>query len=85
MIHYPAALYFFVSKKKPDLAIAIEKGLTVAIQDGSMEKLFIEHFAGYIRDAKLHTRRVLQLHNPLLTKESTELPSTFWFDVKSGY
>jgi hypothetical protein len=40
MLHYPAPIYFFVNKKNTALAERIERGLRIAMQDGSFELLF---------------------------------------------
>ncbi len=40
MLHYHAPIYFFVNKKNTALADRIERGLQLAIKDGSFEKLF---------------------------------------------
>lgn len=40
MFHYPAPIYFFVNKKNTQLAERIERGLKIALADGSFDKLF---------------------------------------------
>lgn len=40
MFHYPAPIYFFVNKKNTQLAERIERGLKIAIADGSFDTLF---------------------------------------------
>ncbi|RYY04557.1 MAG: transporter substrate-binding domain-containing protein [Gammaproteobacteria bacterium] len=40
MFHYPAPIYFFVNKKDTALADRIERGLRIAMQDGSFDSLF---------------------------------------------
>jgi hypothetical protein len=40
MLHYPAPIYFFVNKKNVLLANRIERGLRIAMQDGSFDQLF---------------------------------------------
>lgn len=40
LIMYPFSMYFFVSPHSPQLAIDIEKGLRIAIEDGSFEDYF---------------------------------------------
>lgn len=40
MLHYPAPVYFFVNKKNTALAQRIEKGLRIAMDDGSFNQLF---------------------------------------------
>lgn len=40
MFHYPAPIYFFVNKNNTQLAERIERGLKIAISDGSFDELF---------------------------------------------
>ena len=40
MLHYPAPIYFFVNKKNTLLASRIERGLRIAMNDGSFDQLF---------------------------------------------
>lgn len=40
MIYYPAPIYFFVNRKDVKLADRIERGLRIAMQDGSYDELF---------------------------------------------
>lgn len=40
MLHYPAPIYFFVNKKNVQLANRIERGLRIAMADGSFDQLF---------------------------------------------
>ncbi|KAA1161660.1 transporter substrate-binding domain-containing protein [Pseudoalteromonas fuliginea] len=44
-ISYPTGLYYFVSKNKPELAQAIEKGLKIMQKNGEFDALFYEYFA----------------------------------------
>lgn len=39
-LHYRLPFYFFVSRDNPALAQRIERGLTIALKDGSFDKLF---------------------------------------------
>ena len=44
-ISYPSAFYYFVTKRKPELADALYKGLEIMQKDGSFDALFMEYFA----------------------------------------
>lgn len=85
VLHYPAPLYFFVQKDKTTLAAAIERGLLIAMRDGSMRRLFLLHFGEIIKQAKLGQRSVIQLNNPYLTVETPLQRSEFWFSPALGY
>ena len=84
-LHYPAPLYFFVRKDNLPLANAIEQGLEMAIRDGSMRKLFAQHFDAAIAQAQLPQRQVLYLHNPLLTPETPLDRPELWFSAEQGF
>jgi hypothetical protein len=85
VLHYPAALYFFVQKDNIELANAIEIGLLRAIEDGSMQQLFLQHFSGAIQQADLKSRTVIHLSNPLLPAETPMQNKALWFDPQLGY
>jgi hypothetical protein len=85
VLHYPAALYFFVQKDNIELANAIEIGLLRAIEDGSMQQLFLQHFSSAIQQADLKSRTVVQLSNPILPAETPLKNKALWFDPQQGY
>lgn len=85
VLYYPAPLYFFVRRDNTELARAIEQGLETAIRDGSMRKLFEQHFSQAIARAQLQQRTVVRLHNPLLTHETPLARSELWFSPEQGF
>ncbi|RRJ20145.1 hypothetical protein EIK76_11485 [Rheinheimera mesophila] len=85
VLHYPAALYFFVQKDNIELANAIEIGLLRAIEDGSMQQLFLQHFSSAIQQADLKSRTVIELKNPILPAETPLQNKALWFDPQLGY
>lgn len=85
ILHYPAALYFFVRKTDTDLAVAIESGLEIAIKDGSMRVLFLQHFGEAIAKAELPHRQVVELENTELPMSPPLERKELWFDPKAGY
>jgi ABC-type amino acid transport substrate-binding protein len=76
-LHYPSAMYFFVSRDNPQLAAALERGLEQAIDDGSFKTLFDRYFGDAIARAKLSQRRVFEIDNPLLPTLTTD--PRYWF------
>lgn len=66
VIHYPTAAYFFVSPRRNQLAKDVELGLNTAISDGSFESLFQNHLGRPIKQARLASRRIIELENPLI-------------------
>lgn len=78
MLFYPLAVYFFVSKSRPELANNIEKGLTRALNDGSFKSIFLKYHQSYIDKAKLNNRNLIVLKNPVNPK-SMLAPDTSWW------
>ena len=85
VLHYPTALYFFVNKKNIELAADLEKGLQVAIEDGSFKKLFDDHFSATIRKANLTQRKIISINNPLLPAQTPLSESRYWFSPEKNY
>lgn len=63
MLHYPAPIYFFVNKKNTALASRIERGILLAIKDGSFDKLFfsIPNFKKGFDEMHNSSRRIFTL------------------------
>jgi len=79
LIRYPTALYFFVSKQRPDLAHTLQKGMEIALADGSFDHLFDQHFAVPLARAQLTQRTVIELTNPLLPAATPLQRGELWF------
>ncbi|MCT6698630.1 hypothetical protein [Rheinheimera sp. 4Y26] len=84
-LNYPTASYFFVRHNDVELAAAIERGLELALADGSMQQLFLQHFSAVLQQADFTKRRVIQLTNPLLPAKTPLQRSELWFDPNKGY
>ncbi|WP_240612696.1 amino acid ABC transporter substrate-binding protein [Alteromonas flava] len=80
-IQYPAAMYYFVNRANPTLAKLLETGLRRALEDGSFDELFMQHYGGLIETFNLSNRRVFQLDNPLLSEQTPLNDSSLWIDV----
>lgn len=78
-LHYPAAQYFFVNRNNKALAEVIERGLRVAMKDGSFDKLFDQYHGEAIRRSNLKKRKIFHLTNPLLTAETPLQQKELWF------
>lgn len=65
MFHYPAPIYFFVNKHKPQLAARIQRGLEMALADGSFDQLFfsIPGFERGYQEMHNPARRILHLNS----------------------
>ncbi|MGB4073256.1 hypothetical protein [Pseudomonas sp.] len=79
LLHYPAAMYFFFSPQRPELAETVRQGLELALADGSFEQLFQTHFAASLQRANLAQRRVIELNNPLLPSATPLQRRELWF------
>lgn len=84
LLHYPAAMYFFFSPQRPELAETVRQGLEIALADGSFERLFQEHFAASLQRANLPQRRLIELSNPLLPSATPLQRRELWFSPPPG-
>ncbi|MBV8665615.1 MAG: hypothetical protein JO269_03945 [Burkholderiaceae bacterium] len=82
-LHYPAPLYYFVSKNNAKLADAVRIGLEKALTDGSFERLFHQYFDDQLKRADLEHRTILELANPLLSKETPLERKELWFRIQA--
>jgi hypothetical protein len=79
LLHYPTAMYFFFSRKRPELAETVRIGMEKAIADGSFERLFQQHFAASLQRTQLDQRQLIELHNPLLPSATPLHRRELWF------
>ncbi|MCV2365697.1 transporter substrate-binding domain-containing protein [Paucibacter sp. DJ1R-11] len=77
-LHYPAAIYFFVRRGNQRLAHLVEQGLQRMIAKGSFEQLFQQYHRSILAGHALGSRRVIELHNPLLTPETPLQNKALW-------
>lgn len=78
-LQYPAAEYFFVNRKNNALADALERGLRLAIKDGSFDRLFTKYNGEAIRLANIKNRKLFKLENPLLPAATPLDQKELWF------
>ena len=78
-LHYPTAMYFFVSRQRPELAAEIRRGLDIALRDGSFEALFQKNFGDVLKRSRLGERQVFELRNPLLPPETPLRDARLWY------
>ena len=76
-LYYPLPVYYFVEKHNNALAQTISAGLEAALADGSMEKLFLQHYGDSIRKLNLDNRKLIYLKNPDLP-ENIVLPELIY-------
>jgi hypothetical protein len=82
VIRYPAALYFFVGRHRPELARHIEIGLETMLADGSFAQMFQRHFGRLAQGLNLSRRHVLELANPDLPEETPLARKALWYHPK---
>lgn len=68
LIQYVAPMYFFVNKENELLAERIEKGLIIAIEDGTFDKHFYGHSTtkAIFEQADIENRTIFKIDNPIL-------------------
>lgn len=78
-LNYQAAYYFFVNKQNPQIASAVNRGLLLAVEDGSFDEVFQQYFGEYLTKAQLEKRQILRLSNPYFA----ELPDPrLWYQPR---
>lgn len=79
-LHYPFAMFFFVSPSQPRLAAALRQGFEKAYRSGRFERFFYQR--SEIRESlsrgRLTDRFVLEIPNPSLTPETRAIPARYW-------
>jgi hypothetical protein len=79
-LHYPSAYYFFVAPENEELAYIIEKGLNIAIANGSFDQVFMTYFGADIKRMNLGKRTIMRLENPLLPPQTPLGRAELWLD-----
>ena len=78
-LYFPFPIYFWVKRDNKALAERIEKGLKLALADGSFRKLFETFHARQIADMANSKRVVIRLRNPTLPAGSPEPDNQWWW------
>jgi hypothetical protein len=77
-IAYPTAYYFFVSKKRPELAQRLEYGFEQAIKDHSFDQLYAKRIGPLIAAAELDKRKLFYIRNPSLPRATPLARKELW-------
>lgn len=80
MIAYTWPYYFFTNKQNKVLAERIEYGLRKMIVNGSFDKFFLRYHGNSIKQANVHKRRIIRIHNDLLPSTVPLSNKSLWFD-----
>jgi len=78
-LHYPAAIYYFVAFEEAELAAAIELGLKRLRAGGSFDRLFLQYHGEELGRARLGSRRIIELRNPLLPSTTPLDKPELWY------
>ena len=78
-LYYPYPDYFHVRKGNTVLATRLQKGLELALQDGSFDALFNAEFGTAIKLAKLNRRTFFVLTNQELSEIKHACDPKYWF------
>ncbi|MBS0308477.1 MAG: transporter substrate-binding domain-containing protein [Proteobacteria bacterium] len=78
-LYFPYPIYFWVRRDNVALARRIERGLKLALADGSFRKLFETYHAAEIAAMKQEKRQVIRLHNPILSQKDTAPDTSWWW------
>jgi hypothetical protein len=79
VIHYPGDTVFIVTPSKPALRLRIEKGLRLAMEDGSMDNLLNKYFASILKKSELQKRTIIELQNPFLPSSMNVKDKSLWW------
>ncbi|WP_051235169.1 hypothetical protein [Marinimicrobium agarilyticum] len=82
MLVYRMPFYLFVTPHRPELAKALERGLMMALEDGSFDRHFYQsvNVQTTIARAGLSKRRVFYLENRALSEETPLEDPRMWLD-----
>jgi hypothetical protein len=85
LLSYTNPFYFFVDKSNTELAENIERGLRIAIADGSFEAYFMNDptVKAAFQQANLKNRIIIPLDNPSLPKLTPVDDKSLWLDPYS--
>ncbi|RYY03827.1 MAG: hypothetical protein EOO53_07010 [Gammaproteobacteria bacterium] len=82
LLHYPADIFFFVSKTNIELAERMERGWQLIQKNGEFEKFFLD--AARVKSAldilKKRKRTIIELENPFLPEETLSETRGYWID-----
>ena len=82
VVEYKMPMYFFVNNNNVQLAAAIESGLMKMIDDGSFDEFFFNEpmIKDSIKMSDLANRKIFQLNNPNLSKETPIDNDKLWLN-----
>ena len=79
---YPFPVYFFVNKDNTKLANRIERGLKIALADGSFKELFLKYHKDILAKVNMPRRRLFILSNSTLPTGTPPVDTSWWLEQK---
>lgn len=85
ILYYPLPMYFWVVKTDngKQLAVRVEKGMWMMINDGRYDRIVEEYQGEKIARLKLNQRNIFTINNPLLVPETPFSNKRLWFDLEN--
>jgi ABC-type amino acid transport substrate-binding protein len=80
LIYYPWPYYFFFNKADTALHNRVGRGIRKMMENGKFDAIFNKYNARAIQDANLKNRRIIQIENPGLPKDTPLNDVKLWFD-----
>lgn len=83
LFQYRLPTFFFVNKENLLLAKRIERGLKMAIEDGSFDELFDKYHQDTLKKLNISQRKIISLDNPFLSDETQAIVGkpNLWLDL----
>lgn len=84
-LYIPAPFYMFVSPNYPHIAERLTYGLEKMVKSGKLREMFYQHYGSSFVKAKLQERRIINIGNPLLPKETPLHRKELWIEeIQNG-
>ena len=84
VLHYPLPRFYYLNKNSTLAKERIEKGLLLAYQDGSINKMWEQFFLDRVEFAKLKQRKVFYLENPAVKSLPDNYKKYFYDPLKKN-
>ncbi|MBC7007566.1 MULTISPECIES: transporter substrate-binding domain-containing protein [Pseudoalteromonas] len=78
MLKYKSPIYFFFNKHNTNIAKAVSQGIKVMQQSGEFDELFFKYNGNFIKNAHLHDKIVIELHNYDLPRLTPVNDKSLW-------
>lgn len=79
MFFYPFPLVFYVNPDQSELAMRLEKGLSIIEKNGTLDAIFDKYYGNLVEKLNLKNRQLIQLENPFIPAVFDDLKLNFKF------